>query len=119
VSGQSSSAVKIDRLTGAPEFHKHDTGIVDARRLRSSEGVTVGRQRFFQFGLLLQRCRAIVERLRVVRLQLDRIVKKPPARCRADPCPSRRRQIIVDDRNAGIERDDRRYAASAASRLCF
>ena len=54
-------AVKIDRLAGASEFHKHNAGVVDRVSviLPKLNGMRICRQRLFQFDLLLQDSRAI------------------------------------------------------------
>ncbi len=101
-------AVKIDRLARASEFLKHNTGIVDRVRviLAQRDRLTVSRQRFFQSGLLLQRCGAIVERLGVVRLQLDGMIERRHCLVEQTPVLQDRSQIIVDHGNPGIERNN-------------
>ena len=97
--------VKLDRLTCAPEFLKDDTGIVDRVGIILSklDGVTISRQRFFPFRLLLQHGAAIVKCLGVVRFQLDGIFKGRQCLVEKSLVLQDGSQIIVGDGKPGIE----------------
>ncbi len=101
-------AVKIDRLRRASEFLEHNAGVVDRVSviLAKRDGLTVSRQRFFQPGLLLQDRGAVVERFREVRFQSDRIFKGRQRLVEPTLVLQDGSQIIVNDGDPGIERND-------------